>query len=358
MRPTNLELSAFGPYADVVTIDFTRFYDKSLYLITGNTGAGKTTIFDAISYALYGEASGGNERRQSKTFRSDYALPKTKTYVKLVFEHKGKFYEVKRNPEYERPKIKAEGTTKETANAYLLDYSTGVATYSIDETNRKIQEIIGLTRNQFAQTMMIAQGDFLKILNAKSDERRKLFQRLFNTYIYASLQDSLKERNRIIKNQIDQLQLDYQKETAKILLDDESLLELKDYTNKREDIEKIIPLLTSLLENQTNQLNISQKELINLRNSIDTLNHQITISTTNNEIFNRVEQAKNRLENVLKTQDQIKQKEEIYDLGIKAKTIVPYERNKDDLIKSLKSEQTQLDLALKEQIENTKRLQD
>ena len=118
MKPLKLILSAFGPYANETIIDFTRFGEDGIFLIAGDTGAGKTTIFDAISFALYGEASGGRERRGSKSFRSDYASPRTETWVELTFRHKAETWRIRRNPEYERPKKTGEGTTTQSANAH------------------------------------------------------------------------------------------------------------------------------------------------------------------------------------------------------------------------------------------------
>ena len=126
MKPLNLILSAFGPYADETPVDFTRFGEDGIFLIAGDTGAGKTTIFDAISFALYGEASGGKERRKSKSFRSDYASPRTETFVELTFRHKKETWRIRRNPEYERPKKSGEGTTTQMANAKLTHVDTVV----------------------------------------------------------------------------------------------------------------------------------------------------------------------------------------------------------------------------------------
>ncbi|MBP3941811.1 MAG: SMC family ATPase, partial [Christensenellaceae bacterium] len=181
MKPIKLVLSAFGPYAGLTEIDFERFGTEGLFLITGDTGAGKTTIFDAISYALYGEASGGNTRRSAKSFRSDYAALTADTFVEYTFLHKEKHYSVRRNPEYIRNSRRGEGITEEKASAELVCLETGEIWTRIGEVDSKIQEIIGLNRNQFSQTVMIAQGDFLKILNAKSDDRKKLFQKIFGT---------------------------------------------------------------------------------------------------------------------------------------------------------------------------------
>ena len=195
MKPLKLVLSAFGPYAGETTVDFTRFGEDGIFLIAGDTGAGKTTIFDAISFALYGEASGGKERRRSKSFRSDYASARTETFVELTVRHRGETWRIRRNPEYERPKKTGEGTTTQTANATLTHVDSGEVIEGVNEVKARIDELIGLTQDQFTQTMMIAQGDFLKILNASSEDRKALFQKLFNTSIYAKLQLKLKDRN-------------------------------------------------------------------------------------------------------------------------------------------------------------------
>ena len=195
MKPLKLVLSAFGPYAGETTVDFTQFGGDGIFLIAGDTGAGKTTIFDAISFALYGEASGGKERRGSKSFRSDYASARTETFVELTFQHRGDTWRIRRNPEYERPKKTGEGTTPQPAYATLTHVDTGEFVEGVNDVRSKIDELLGLTQDQFTQTVMIAQGDFLKILNASSDDRKALFQKLFNTSIYSDLQWKLKDMN-------------------------------------------------------------------------------------------------------------------------------------------------------------------
>jgi len=193
MKPLKLVISAFGPYAGQTQIDFSRFGESGLFLVAGDTGAGKTTLFDAISFALYGEASGGKERRKSKSFRSDYASPRTETFVEFTFSHRGEVWVVKRNPEYVRPKITGEGFTTQTAGAQMHCEETGQFAIGLSDVNAKVYELLGLTQDQFTQTVMIAQGDFLKILNATSDERKSLFQKLFNTSLYESVQKKLQE---------------------------------------------------------------------------------------------------------------------------------------------------------------------
>ena len=166
MRPQVLTVSAFGPYAGEITIDFERLGTQGLYLITGDTGAGKTSIFDAITFALYGEASG--EVRDPQMFRSKYAKAEIKTYVELTFCYRGEKYRVKRNPEYQRPKGRGTGLTLQKAEAeleYLSDSSRPIVSKSKDVT-KAVTEILGLDYRQFTQIVMIAQGDFQKLLFA------------------------------------------------------------------------------------------------------------------------------------------------------------------------------------------------
>ncbi len=195
MKPVKIVLSAFGPYAAVTEIDFSLLGETGLFLIAGDTGAGKTTIFDAISFALYGEAAGGRERRKSKSFRSDYAAPRTETYVEFTFTHKDRTWMIRRNPEYVRPKLVGEGTTRQAADAYMTCLESREELFGLTFVNDKVHELLGLTQDQFTQTVMIAQGDFLKILNAPSDERKKLFQKLFNTGLYEAVRLKLQDMN-------------------------------------------------------------------------------------------------------------------------------------------------------------------
>jgi len=191
MRPLTLTLSAFGPYAGKVTLDMEQLGEGGLYLITGDTGAGKTTLFDAITFALYGEASG--DHREADMLRSLYADWDTPTFVELVFSYGGKRYRVKRSPAYDRPKKKGEGFVKEQPNAELF-YPDGTVVTKVKEINQAIREIMGIDRAQFTQIAMIAQGDFQKLLFATTEERKKIFRQIFKTEPYQRLQERLKER--------------------------------------------------------------------------------------------------------------------------------------------------------------------
>lgn len=192
MKPDRLILSAFGPFAGCTELSFEDLGTGGVFLIAGDTGAGKTTIFDAISFALYGEASGGRGRRSGRSFRSDYAAPGQETYVELVFTQRGGTYTVRRSPEYTRPKKRGQGEITVPPQASLTE-PDGTVLARLEQVNARVREIIGLDRDQFAQTVMIAQGDFLRILNASSKDRKALFQKLFHTGLYAQLQERLRQ---------------------------------------------------------------------------------------------------------------------------------------------------------------------
>jgi len=189
MRPLKLTMSAFGPYAGRVEVDLDKLGTRGLYLITGDTGAGKTTIFDAITFALYGDSSGGE--RKASMFRSKYAQPETPTEVELAFAYDNKTYTVRRNPEYMRPSKRGNKPVKQKADAelYLPD---GRVIASVREVDAAVVRIVGLDRSQFAQIAMIAQGDFLKLLLAKTETRQEIFREIFETRYYQVFQERLK----------------------------------------------------------------------------------------------------------------------------------------------------------------------
>ena len=202
MKPLKLTLSAFGPYAEQTVVDFTLLGERGLYLITGDTGAGKTTIFDGITFALYGEASGDN--READMLRSKYAGKDVPTYVELDFLYRGEVYRIRRNPEYMRPAKKGNGMTAEKADATFY-YPDGRIVTKTKEVTKAVTELIGLSRNQFTQIAMIAQGDFLKLLFAKTEERSKIFREIFDTKRYQMLQERLKHEAGVLRMQYEDL---------------------------------------------------------------------------------------------------------------------------------------------------------
>ena len=193
MRPVKLTVSAFGPYAAEVSVDFEKLGEEGLYLICGDTGAGKTTIFDAISFALFGYASGAD--RSARSLRSDFARPDVETFVELAFEHRGERYVVRRNPEYERPKKRGDGTTTQLADATLAHEGEPPVT-GTRGVDKAIEELLGIDRNQFSQIVMIAQGDFRRLLQADTKERAAIMRKLFGTAPYLGFQNALATRSR------------------------------------------------------------------------------------------------------------------------------------------------------------------
>lgn len=191
MKPLRIIMSAFGPYAGVTEVPLEELGEGGLYLITGDTGAGKTTIFDAVTFALYGEASGRS--RESGMLRSDFADAGVKTFVQLTFLYRGEVYVVQRNPQYSRAKARGSGLTIEAANA-VLTYPDGRVECGARQVTAAIETLIGLDREQFCQTVMIAQGAFLELLFADTKKRSEIFRKIFNTGLYQKFQSKLKEQ--------------------------------------------------------------------------------------------------------------------------------------------------------------------
>lgn len=202
MRPIKLILSAFGPYAGRVELPLDRLGQSGLYLITGDTGAGKTTIFDAITFALYGEASGGS--REPSMLRSKYADPATPTEVTLTFVYAGREYTVRRSPEYTRPARRGAGLVAQAAEAELTCPDGRVIT-RLREVNQALCGILGVNRQQFSQIAMIAQGDFLRLLLADTRDRQAIFREIFKTGRYQTLQERLKAESAALRQQCDAL---------------------------------------------------------------------------------------------------------------------------------------------------------
>lgn len=216
MRPIKLTMQAFGPYIDECEINFSEFGDRGLYLLTGNTGAGKTTIFDAITYALYGEMSGDN--RESSMMRSKYASPTDETFVELLFECRGACYKIRRNLAFIREKKRGSDTTKQAASVTLTLPDGKTIEKGV---NDKIEnEILMLNRKQFCQTVMIAQGEYFKLLFAKSKEREPLLRTLFGTEKYKLLQERLNENKRTLEMECKQIRHDILSDSAWIKFDD------------------------------------------------------------------------------------------------------------------------------------------
>lgn len=274
MRPLKLTMSAFGPYAGRMELDFETLGTGGLYLITGDTGAGKTTIFDAISFALFGEASGGN--REPGMLRSKYADPATPTEVTLVFRYAGKEYSITRNPEYMRPKSKGkdkgDALTKQTAGASLT-YPDGHLVTKPREVNAAIRDILGLDREQFAQVSMIAQGDFLKLLLADTKERQKIFRNIFHTNLYVELQDQLSKQSNKVKYQWEDAQNSIRQYVEGILCGEDS--EFTDQIQQAKEgalpIAEVLSALESLLASDAATRDALEAHLQNTEKELETV---------------------------------------------------------------------------------------
>lgn len=245
MRPLHLTMTAFGPYADTKELNMGKLGNDGLYLITGDTGAGKTTIFDAICYALYGRPSG--ENREEWMLRSTYADSDTKTEVRLVFSHRGQTYEVARNPEYARKKQRGEGLTTEKANAELI-LPDGVVVSGKKEVTTVIEDLLGVDREQFTQIAMLAQGDFLKLLIAPTSERQEIFRRLFQTERYLNLQKKLSGEAKQLYGNCQDLRKSMEQYIQGILCEEENVLFLEVEKAKKKElpIEKVLEILSEL----------------------------------------------------------------------------------------------------------------
>ena len=275
MRPLKLSVSGFGPYAGTQELDFASLGSSGLYLITGDTGAGKTTIFDAITFALFGEASG--ENREAGMLRSKYAKPDDPTVVELVFAYDGKQYTVRRSPEYERAKKSGTGFTKQAADAQLT-YPDGRVVTKQREVDKAVGEIIGLTREQFSQVSMISQGDFRKLLQADTKERQKIFRDIFGTGYYVTLQNQLKDRANALWRQLDGASASRQQYISGMVCSDNSLL-LPDVKKARDGdmpMAEITELLVKLLEEDQRLQDTLTFRLADLESRLETVNGQLT----------------------------------------------------------------------------------
>lgn len=273
MKPLKLTMSAFGSYAGKNVIDFTG-QQQGIFLITGDTGAGKTTIFDAITYALYNQTSGGE--RNGNMMRSQYAKPETETYVELEFLYRGQTYCVRRNPDYKITKTLKNGKIREQKVPHSVELTLPDGTIFPEKknaTDAKIIEILGLTADQFSQIVMIAQGDFLKLLYTKSDERKMIFSKLFRTDIYWKIQENLRRKSMEMDERIQENDRAFEQEKSRII----SLPESEE-----------LPL-DELVERLRERLKDALKEQNIRRANVEELNKKITKYEEINKLFRSLE---------------------------------------------------------------------
>ena len=276
MRPLKITMSAFGPYAGEVTLDMQKLGKSGIYLITGDTGAGKTTVFDAISYALYGEASGNY--RENTTLRSKYASADTPTFVELEFEYNNEIYKINRNPEYPRPNKRGEGFTKQSANAELVMPDSSVIT-KIKDVSAKVEEIIGINKNQFSQIAMIAQGDFRKLLNCETNERSIIFRKIFKTEPYHNIEIKLSSLFNELKRNREKEKSGIEQYINQLKCNENDTLSLELERAKSGDvlIEDVIKLAGEITNKDTLDYTKTQKNIESINEEIEKINSNIKL---------------------------------------------------------------------------------
>lgn len=310
MRPISLTISAFGPYAGCVDIPFSKFGSGGIFLITGDTGAGKTTVFDAITFALYGDTSGG--KRTAEMLRSDFAKEDTKTYVKFTFLYNDKTYEIMRNPKYNRPKKSGKGITTENANAELILPDNKVITGSA-EVNKYVKNLLGIDHNQFTQIAMIAQGDFLKLLLASSKERGEIFRKIFHTDICQQFQWE-------VKNRFSKINSIYQKEKNSILQyvsgiqcgEESRYTQELNALQEEADIHKIddvLACLSGIVKEEKQQQTALQQKRSENDTRLTEIKKQLEQAKTHNQQLKRYEAAKDKEAELAKKLPQIQEQE-------------------------------------------------
>lgn len=312
MKPLKLTMSAFGSYAGKNVIDFTG-QQQGIFLITGDTGAGKTTIFDAITYALYNQTSGGE--RNGNMMRSQYARPETETYVELEFLYRGQTYRVRRNPDYKITKTLKNGKIREQKVPHSVELTLPDGTVFPEKknaTDAKIIEILGLTADQFSQIVMIAQGDFLKLLYTKSDERKMIFSKLFRTDIYWKIQENLRRKSMEMDERIQENDRAFEQEKSRIILLPGS---------------EELPL-DELVERLRERLKDALKEQNLRRANVEELNKKITKYEEINKLFVSLEKIRQTGKELEARQAESKERRQQIENALKAdKVLVAEQQN-------------------------------
>ena len=338
MRPIKLTISAFGPYASKQVIDFEELKGRNIFVISGKTGAGKTTIFDAISYALYGEASG--ESRETDSLRSHFADDNTETYVELEFELRGQRYIVNRVPKQKKKRVRGEGYIEKPADA-TLTLPDGKVITKVTNVNDKIIEILGITKEQFKQIVMLAQGEFKKLLLAKSDEREGIFRKIFNTYDFEKIQIELKNKAATLSKNRAKSKDKMQTNLENIKGDHDIVI------GEYVDFPLVIEKLKDLLERDNNIYKTLNEEGKEVDNKLQVKNQERAIIETNNNLLKEKEIITKALEELLSKEDEYKNKAKAIIDGKNAKEVKYIEDKLIETTKKLTKREEDYNLSLK-----------
>ena len=294
MRPTKLVISAFGPYAETMPeIDFEQFEERGLFLISGDTGAGKTTIFDAICFALYGTTSG--TYRDTRNLRSEYAKDDVESFVDFYFTHQGKNYHVWRRPGYERKKLRGTGTVSEKEKAVLYEEGK-VPVEGLNNVNAAVIDLLNIDEKQFKQIAMIAQGEFWNLLNAKTEERTEILRTIFLTGGYKNIEFRLKDRmdesyreKSKAENSIVQYFGDVDADRTDELAKELEELQLRaGRSGSAWNIGEMLDLIGRILEADTERLGKKDEELNEAAEKLDKAKAELATAETNNSILEKV----------------------------------------------------------------------
>lgn len=335
MKPLKIKISAFGPYKNCIDIDFEMLGESGIFLITGDTGAGKTTIFDSISFALFGEVSGSN--RPVPSVRSDFADNDTETFVELEFTHKNKKYKIRRNPAYERTKKRGEGTTKTSADA-SLEYDDKVIS-GTKNVDIKIEEILGINSKQFKQISMLAQGEFLKILFAESKDRTEIFRRIFDTDIYNQIAKRLADKTRIAKAELEQLK-DYFAINSSNIVWKDGIQSVQPKDVNELFIQEILEKLQQEIKVNSEQFGKCQEQISKQSDENSKMEKEITAQKDKNDKIDRCQKLQEEQKVLQEKQEDIKQKEILIQKSQEIiNKILPKEDKKKELEKEISQKQ-------------------
>ncbi|AEY64352.1 AAA family ATPase [Clostridium sp. BNL1100] len=343
MKPLKLTISAFGPYAKKQFIDFTTL-NEQIFVISGPTGAGKTTVFDAISFALFGEASGSSRDRDS--LRSDFAEPGTETYVELEFELKGKIYRIRRSPQQEQKKLRGEGYTLRNADAELL-LPDGTLITKIINVDERVNQLLGINKSQFKQIVMLPQGEFRKLLESDSSDREIIFRKIFGTEDFAEIQKRLDEDRYGLEKSVHDLKTQIATHINHLdVSEDQTLVEIRNAQNV--NIAQFITCIEQLMQKDRSIIDEIKAELNKTVKEQAILQKEITRCTEVNKKLSDREQTKQQYEVLKSRENEFCEKEKILEYARKTLPISEVDEQCRKVEKALEIKVGELELAKQE----------
>ncbi|MFG6148752.1 AAA family ATPase [Halobacillus sp. B23F22_1] len=348
MRALHLTVKAFGPFKERQTIDFSQLGSETIFLVTGPTGAGKTTIFDAMCFALYGRASGTD--RDQDTLKSHFSNEEDITIVDFTFMLRGKQYRIERMPKQWRKKERGEGYKEEPTKAYLYQQHNGeerLLASKIKEVNEMVEELLRLDYDQFRKMIMIPQGEFRKLISENSKEREEILQKIFRTQFYSELTDHLREQKKSLEKDMEQFEWKIEQESEKIKWVSKEQVEIP------KDPHQVIQKLEEMLERQELDKKQVKEQLRVLSEQLDQVQDRYYHAKTIDELYRELDRLMIEQQDIDERQPDRDHEADVLDLGKKARELRPYERQ----MVERKQEVNKLSSSLKENIEVIKELE-